>query len=71
MPIDGQFILGAFLLVVVILVVLFVLVTLFRSIRIIKQGFTGVVGMEHGNSRPGREGERAVIDAYVAADGWA
>jgi hydroxypyruvate isomerase len=35
------------------------------------KGFRGVVGMEHGNSRPGREGERAVIDAYVAADGWA
>lgn len=34
------------------------------------KGFTGIVGMEHGNSRPGREGERAVIDAYVAADGW-
>ena len=34
------------------------------------KGFTGVVGMEHGNSKPGREGERAVIDAYVAADGW-
>jgi hydroxypyruvate isomerase len=34
------------------------------------KGFTGVVGMEHGNSRPGREGERAVIDAYVAADAF-
>jgi hydroxypyruvate isomerase len=34
------------------------------------RGFDGVVGMEHGNSRPGREGERAVIDAYVAADAW-
>jgi hydroxypyruvate isomerase len=34
------------------------------------KGFTGIVGMEHGNSRPGREGERLVIDAYVAADGW-
>ena len=32
------------------------------------RGFTGVVGMEHGNSVKGREGERAVIDAYVAAD---
>jgi hypothetical protein len=26
--------------------------------------------MEHGNARPGREGERAVIDAYVNADGF-
>jgi hydroxypyruvate isomerase len=32
--------------------------------------FTGVLGMEHGNSRPGKEGERAVIDAYIAADRW-
>jgi hydroxypyruvate isomerase len=32
------------------------------------KGYQGVVGMEHGNSRPGREGEQAVIDAYVAAD---
>ena len=34
------------------------------------KGYTGIVGMEHGNSRPGREGERAVIDGYAAADGW-
>jgi hydroxypyruvate isomerase len=34
------------------------------------KGFTGVVGMEHGNSVRGREGERAVIEAYVAADAW-
>jgi hydroxypyruvate isomerase len=34
------------------------------------KGFTGVVGMEHGNSIRSREGERAVIDAYVAADGF-
>lgn len=32
------------------------------------KGFTGIVGMEHGNARPGKEGERAVIDAYVASD---
>ncbi len=32
------------------------------------KGYEGVVGMEHGNSLPGREGEQAVIDAYVAAD---
>jgi hydroxypyruvate isomerase len=32
--------------------------------------FTGIVGMEHGNARPGLDGERAVIDAYVAADAW-
>ena len=33
-----------------------------------RKGFTGIVGMDHGNSRGGKEGERAVIDAYVAAD---
>lgn len=32
------------------------------------KGYAGVVGLEHGNSRPGRAGEQAVIDAYVAAD---
>ncbi|MCR8669716.1 SPFH domain-containing protein [Agrococcus sp. HG114] len=56
MPIDGGFILGAFVLVLVALVVLFVLVTLFRSIRIIKQGFTGVVerlGRFHRVLQPG------------------
>ncbi len=34
------------------------------------KGFTGIMGMEHGNSRPGKEGEQAVIDAYVAADSF-
>jgi hydroxypyruvate isomerase len=29
-----------------------------------------VFGMEHGNSIPGVEGEKAVIDAYVAADAF-
>ncbi len=33
-----------------------------------EKGFNGVIGMEHGNSKPGAEGEQAVIDAYVAAD---
>ncbi len=32
------------------------------------RGFGGIVGMEHGNSRPGAEGERAVIEAYRACD---
>jgi hydroxypyruvate isomerase len=35
------------------------------------KGFAGIVGMEHGNAAKGRDGERAVIDAYVAADAWA
>jgi len=30
--------------------------------------FDGVLGMEHGNSRTGIDGEQAVIDAYVDAD---
>lgn len=34
------------------------------------KGFTGVVGMEHGNATKGKDGERAVINAYVAADGF-
>jgi hydroxypyruvate isomerase len=33
-----------------------------------EKGFTGVLGMEHGNSKSGAEGDQAVIDAYVAAD---
>ncbi|MFO7933683.1 MAG: TIM barrel protein [Bacteroidales bacterium] len=34
------------------------------------KGYTGIVGMEHGNSMEGREGERAVIDAYVESDNF-
>ena len=41
----------------------------FRHIH--AKGYRGVVGMEHGNARPGREGERAVIDAYLGADAFA
>ncbi len=32
--------------------------------------FDGVIGMEHGNSRKGAEGEQAVINAYVDADNF-
>ena len=32
------------------------------------RGYQGVLCMEHGQSKPGREGERAVIDAYRACD---
>lgn len=31
-------------------------------------GYDGVLGMEHGKRLPGRDGERAVINAYVALD---
>jgi len=33
-----------------------------------KKGYTGIMGMEHGNSRPGKEGELAVIEAYARVD---
>lgn len=32
------------------------------------KGFQGVLGMEHGNSRPDKAGEQAVIDAYKKVD---
>lgn len=32
------------------------------------KGYTGVLCMEHGKSKPGKEGEQAVIDAYRACD---
>ncbi len=32
--------------------------------------FNGVLGMEHGNSRPDKEGEQAVIDAYKKVDNF-
>jgi hydroxypyruvate isomerase len=34
------------------------------------RGFEGVMGMEHGNMKPGKEGERALIDAYLAVDSF-
>ena len=36
--------------------------------RLREKGFTGVIGMEHGNSVGGKEGERKVIEAYRRAD---
>lgn len=32
------------------------------------KGYDGVLCMEHGKSKPGKEGEKAVIDAYRACD---
>jgi len=32
------------------------------------KGYTGIVGMEHGNSIGGKEGELAVIEAYASVD---
>jgi hydroxypyruvate isomerase len=41
---------------------------IFRHIH--SKKFEGIVGMEHGNSKPGKEGEQAVIDAYVTSDSF-
>ena len=38
----------------------------FRHIH--SKGYTGILGMEHGNSQGGAEGERAVIEAYREVD---
>jgi hydroxypyruvate isomerase len=35
-----------------------------------RKGYTGILGMEHGNSKPGKEGELAVIHAYVECDSF-
>ena len=40
--------------------------TILRHIH--SKGYQGVLGMEHGQSRPGKEGERAIIDAYRNVD---
>lgn len=34
------------------------------------KGYTGIMGMEHGNAKPGQEGELALIQAYVDADSF-
>jgi hydroxypyruvate isomerase len=41
---------------------------LFQHIR--RKGFDGIFGMEHGNAKPGKEGELALIEAYRAADSF-
>lgn len=38
----------------------------FRHIK--AKGYTGVLGMEHGNSKPGKDGEQALIAAYRSVD---
>jgi hydroxypyruvate isomerase len=35
-----------------------------------KKGYTGVLGMEHGNAMPGKEGELALIEAYAEVDSF-
>ncbi len=34
------------------------------------KGFKGVLGMEHGNAQPGKEGEQALIKAYRESDAF-
>ncbi len=34
------------------------------------KGFEGILGMEHGNSQTGKEGEQAVLDAYREVDSF-
>lgn len=38
--------------------------------HIYDKGYKGVMGMEHGNSRPGKEGEMRVIQAYRESDNF-
>ncbi len=38
--------------------------------HIYEKGYKGVLGMEHGNSKPGKSGELAVIDAYRTVDSF-
>ncbi len=34
------------------------------------KGYAGILGMEHGASKPGKDGERALIEAYRTADSF-
>jgi hydroxypyruvate isomerase len=38
--------------------------------HIYKKGYQGIMGMEHGNANPGKEGEQALINAYVEVDSF-
>jgi hydroxypyruvate isomerase len=38
--------------------------------HIYNRGFKGILGMEHGNAQPGKEGEMALIRAYREADSF-
>ncbi len=38
--------------------------------HIYNKGFKGLLGMEHGNSKPGKEGELALIKAYRESDNF-
>jgi hydroxypyruvate isomerase len=34
------------------------------------KGYKGILGMEHGNANPGKEGEEALIKAYRDSDNF-
>lgn len=38
--------------------------------HIYEKGYRGIMGMEHGNSLPGKEGEQKLINAYVEVDNF-
>ena len=38
------------------------------AVAVKNKGFTGVIGMEHGNAKPGKEGDTALIAAYRSVD---
>jgi len=40
----------------------------FRHIH--RKGYTGILGMEHGLSKRGADGEKALIEAYVQVGGF-
>ena len=40
----------------------------FRHIH--RKGYDGILGMEHGKSKPGKEGEVALIQSYRDADNF-
>ena len=37
---------------------------------IFEKGYDGILGMEHGNSKEGEKGEKALVDAYLEADSF-
>ncbi|MDX2196781.1 MAG: TIM barrel protein [Cytophagales bacterium] len=41
---------------------------IFKYIK--NKGYTGILGMEHGNAKPGKEGESALIEAYKWSDSF-
>lgn len=41
---------------------------IFRHIH--GKGYKGILGMEHGNAKPGKDGEVALINAYKESDSF-